>query len=338
MFAASWSMPAARTAWRAARRRSPGKVWSGGCGGREPGGANPADHRPQLAVCRSSSRARSQRAMLAGDNSERPKLRLSGGRGRDQDRRPDRHLGRRRRFSARAAGRRWSQARRRRPRVEPYAELSRVEYVGSSIMVCAAALPKPPVPRLRPARQQARRSNSRRALSGGTRRPGIPTLPPGSMVSGAPAAGRDDRLAAVIAIQPMRVPGYAAVAPPSLLMAAYHWTIYRPDLLPPLGSSSIGLCRICCSALRRAWRARACCCAPRGARSRGGISSTGTFPFVWAGFTLLTARCDAASSGCCIPCSQLRLLDLRATVFRAVLTVAMFPVARASCWAAPSGR
>ena len=37
------------------------------------------------------------------------------------------------------------------------------------------------------------------------------------------------------------MPGYAALAPAFTLMAVYHWTIYRPDLLPPIGLFAIGL-------------------------------------------------------------------------------------------------
>src|SRR5215472_8578388 len=48
-------------------------------------------------------------------------------------------------------------------------------------------------------------------------------------------------LAAVVSVLPVRIPGYAALTPVFTLMAAYHWTIYRPDLLPPLALFIIGL-------------------------------------------------------------------------------------------------
>src|ERR1700730_6723206 len=48
-------------------------------------------------------------------------------------------------------------------------------------------------------------------------------------------------LAAVISVLPLQIPGYAALTPVFTLMAAYHWTIYRPDLLPPLALFAIGL-------------------------------------------------------------------------------------------------
>jgi len=34
-------------------------------------------------------------------------------------------------------------------------------------------------------------------------------------------------------VLPLHLPGFAEIAPAFALMAVYHWTIYRPDLLPP---------------------------------------------------------------------------------------------------------
>jgi cell shape-determining protein MreD len=50
------------------------------------------------------------------------------------------------------------------------------------------------------------------------------------------------------------------------------------------------------------------------------------FPFVWAGFTLLTA---AAMAGLWLLDSLLeaRLVEFRGGIFRAVLTISLFPVA-----------
>lgn len=132
--------------------------------------------------------------------------------------------------------------------------------------------------------------------------------------------------AAVIAIVPLRIPGYAALTPAFTLMAAYHWTIYRPDLLPPSGLFAVGvaedllagtpvgvnallllLTRVVVLRQRRHFVRR-------------------TFPFVWAGFTLLciTAMLALWTLHCLM---QLDIFDFRTTAFRAVLTIAMFPAA-----------
>ena len=47
-------------------------------------------------------------------------------------------------------------------------------------------------------------------------------------------------LAALMSIEPVHIAGYAALTPAFTLMATYHWTIYRPDLLPALSLFVIG--------------------------------------------------------------------------------------------------
>lgn len=132
--------------------------------------------------------------------------------------------------------------------------------------------------------------------------------------------------AALLSIQPVHLPGYAALAPAFTLMAVYHWTIYRPDLLPPSALFLIGvaydllaggppgvtpllllLARAAVLRYRRWFPDR-------------------DFPFVWAGFTLLTA---AAMAGLWLLDSLLeaRLVEFRGGIFRAVLTISLFPVA-----------
>jgi rod shape-determining protein MreD len=112
-------------------------------------------------------------------------------------------------------------------------------------------------------------------------------------------------LAALVSILPLRIPGYAALTPAFTLMAAYHWTIYRPDLLPPLSLFAIGLVEDL---------------------AVGAPVVDRTFPFVWAGFTLLavTAMLGLWALHCLLDAT---LLDLRTTLFRIVLTIAIFPLA-----------
>jgi rod shape-determining protein MreD len=133
-------------------------------------------------------------------------------------------------------------------------------------------------------------------------------------------------VAAVISVLPLQIPGYAALTPVFTLMAAYHWTIYRPDLLPPAALFGIGLTedllagspvgvnallllvtRIAVLAYRRYFVNR-------------------MFPFVWTGFTLLTvvAMFGLWALHCLL---DLSLLDFRASIIRAALTVAIFPLA-----------
>lgn len=133
-------------------------------------------------------------------------------------------------------------------------------------------------------------------------------------------------LASVISIQPAPIPGYAALAPAFTLMAVYHWTIYRPDLLPPLALFLIGVAQDLLAG------------APVGTtalvllltrvvvlRHRRHVVNQ-PFPFVWAGFTMLTG--GAMLLLWTLHCLTTGLLvDLPGTVFRAVLTISVFPAA-----------
>ena len=133
-------------------------------------------------------------------------------------------------------------------------------------------------------------------------------------------------LAVIITVLPVRVPGYAALTPAFTLMAVYHWTIYRPDLLPPLGVFAIGLAEDLLTGGVPGTSALVLLLARAAVLRSRRYFVNRTFPFVWGGFTLLAG---AAMFGLwALNClMQLSFFDLRTTVFRAVLTIAMFPVA-----------
>ncbi|MGH7046907.1 MAG: rod shape-determining protein MreD [Stellaceae bacterium] len=133
-------------------------------------------------------------------------------------------------------------------------------------------------------------------------------------------------VAAWFAIQPFHIPGHASLSPAYILMAVYHWTIYRPELLPPLVVFLIGAIFDLISGgppgvtalfllLARAitWHSR-----------RRFIGKP--FLFVWGGFALLAI----AAMGW--RCGVHALLgsspgDFRNCLFQSVLTVALFPIA-----------
>ncbi len=132
--------------------------------------------------------------------------------------------------------------------------------------------------------------------------------------------------AAMLSIQPVDLPGYTALAPAFMLMVVYHWAIYRPDLLPPFAVFLIGIARDLLSGglpgvtvlvllLARAVVLRY----RQWFRDR-------SFPFVWGGFTLLAT---AAMLGLWMLHSLLEMeaVEFRTTIFRGILTIALFPVA-----------
>lgn len=133
-------------------------------------------------------------------------------------------------------------------------------------------------------------------------------------------------LAAVISVLPLQIPGYPALTPVFTLMAAYHWTIYRPDLLPPLALFAIGLIEDLLAGSPIGVNALLLLLTRVAVLGYRRFFVNRNFPFVWTGFTLLTALAMLGLWG--VHCVlDLSLLDFRMAVIRAALTIAMFPVA-----------
>ena len=130
----------------------------------------------------------------------------------------------------------------------------------------------------------------------------------------------------VISIQPAPIPGYAAVAPAFTLMAVYHWTIYRPKLLPALALFLIGVTQDLLSGAPPGVSALVMLLARTIVLPLRRHFVNRPFPFVWAGFTMLSG--GAMLFLWVLHCLLDRaLLDFRGTIFRAVLTVSLFPAA-----------
>ena len=133
-------------------------------------------------------------------------------------------------------------------------------------------------------------------------------------------------LAAILALEPVPLPGYAALTPVFTLMALYHWMIYRPELVPPITLFAIGVgYDLLCGGppgvtpllllLARA----AVLHARRWFLDRG-------FAFVWTGFALLTVGAVALLWALeCVLAWQ--LLGIADSLFRAAVTAALFPIA-----------
>lgn len=133
-------------------------------------------------------------------------------------------------------------------------------------------------------------------------------------------------LAAMLSILPVHMPGYAALTPAFTLMALYHWTVYRPDLLPPSGLFAIGLAQDLLSGGPAGVGALTLLVA-RAAVLRGRRHlADRDFSAIWAGFLVLSAAAMLALWGlhCLLALSW---FDLRDTVFRTALSVAIFPAA-----------
>lgn len=133
-------------------------------------------------------------------------------------------------------------------------------------------------------------------------------------------------LAAVISVLPLQIPGYAALTPVFTLMAAYHWTIYRPDLLPPAALFAVGLTEDLLAGSPIGVNALLLLLTRIAVLDNRRYFINRNFAFVWTGFTLLAAVAMLGLWGLhCI--LDLSVLDFRNAVIRAALTIAMFPLA-----------
>src|SRR6202047_4838120 len=93
--------------------------------------------------------------------------------------------------------------------------------------------------------------------------------------------------AALISVLPIHIPGYAVLTPVFTLMAAYHWTIYRPDLLPPLALFLVGLTEDLLAGSPVGVNALLLLLTRVAVLSNRRYFVNRMFPFVWSGFALL---------------------------------------------------
>jgi rod shape-determining protein MreD len=133
-------------------------------------------------------------------------------------------------------------------------------------------------------------------------------------------------LAALLSIEPLHLDRYAALTPGFTLMAAYHWTIYRPDLLPALSLFLIGTIQDLLSGGLPGETAVTLLLARAIVLPRRHYFADGHFPLLWAGFTLLTGGAMLFSWALHSLLAG-ELLDLRGPVLRTVLTISIFPIA-----------
>jgi rod shape-determining protein MreD len=133
-------------------------------------------------------------------------------------------------------------------------------------------------------------------------------------------------VAMVLSLQPVQIPGYAALTPAFTLMVAYHWMVYRPDLLPFLALFVIGATQDLLTGAPPGVTSLLLVLARVIVLSHRDHFVDRSFRFVWTGFAMLT--CGAMLLLWSLN-SMLaaELLELRDTVFRAVLTILLFPVA-----------
>jgi rod shape-determining protein MreD len=133
-------------------------------------------------------------------------------------------------------------------------------------------------------------------------------------------------VAVILSVVPVPVPGLAVATPAFALMAIYHWTVYRPDLLPASavfvigilldlldGTPYLGLTPLTFLVARTV-----ILLGRRAAVNQG-------FPLVWAGFTLV-ALGTVALQWLAVELLSGTALAARAFFFQAAVTAAAYPI------------
>lgn len=129
----------------------------------------------------------------------------------------------------------------------------------------------------------------------------------------------------LISVIPLHIPGFAVVTPAFALMAVFHWTIYRPDLLPPIGIFVAGLLLDLLNGTPYVGTSALSLLIARSVLlSQRRFFANRLFPVMWMGF-LLTAAAVIAFEWTLVSILHAAALGPRPFIFEAVLTVASFP-------------
>jgi rod shape-determining protein MreD len=131
----------------------------------------------------------------------------------------------------------------------------------------------------------------------------------------------------ILSVLPLQVPGLAVATPAFALMAVYHWTVYRPDLMPPSAVFAVGIMLDVLDGTPYIGLSSLTLLIARslilGTRRR---AVNQPFAIVWAGFFAVAAIAIALqwlmTSGL-----SLSLLASRPFVFQVLITVAAYPIA-----------
>jgi rod shape-determining protein MreD len=130
----------------------------------------------------------------------------------------------------------------------------------------------------------------------------------------------------LLSLLPFPVPSFGSIAPSFALMAVFHWTVYRPDLLPPgavfvagllldllNGTPYVGLSALALLLVRTA------------VLNQRRIFSHRPFSVLWLGFFGAAAGAFALEWAF-VSLMQVEFLAPRPFVFQTLITAACFPI------------
>ncbi|MGH6981714.1 MAG: rod shape-determining protein MreD [Stellaceae bacterium] len=134
-------------------------------------------------------------------------------------------------------------------------------------------------------------------------------------------------IAVVLSVVPLHVPGLAIATPAFALMAIYHWTVYRPDLMTPSAVFTIGVALDLLAGTPYIGLSALTFLAARSFVLVGRRRAVNQpFAIVWAGF-FATAAFATGLQWIMISALSMNALSPRPFVFQVVVTVAAYPIA-----------
>ena len=134
-------------------------------------------------------------------------------------------------------------------------------------------------------------------------------------------------LFAFFSVIPLDLPGFAVVMPAFALMAVFHWTVYRPDLLPLSAVFVTGLVLDLLNGTPYVGLSALVLLLSRSAViSQRKLFVNRPFAIVWLGFLVL-ATAVFMLMWVLVSALHGAMIDLRPFIFQAVLTVACYPAA-----------
>jgi rod shape-determining protein MreD len=134
-------------------------------------------------------------------------------------------------------------------------------------------------------------------------------------------------LFAFFSIVPLNLPGFSVVMPAFALMAVFHWSVYRPDLLPLSAVFASGLLLDLLNGTPYVGISALVFLVGRSAvMSQRKLFVNRPFAIVWLGFLVLAVTAFLLLWAL-VSALHASFIDLRPFAFQAVLTVACYPAA-----------
>jgi rod shape-determining protein MreD len=129
----------------------------------------------------------------------------------------------------------------------------------------------------------------------------------------------------VLSVVPTHLPGYARVAPMLAVMAIYHWTLYRPELLPAVALFFLGLLQDSLSGTPLGVNVLVFLTVYGVVLSQRRFFAGKSFLVTWLGFVLVAAGA-AAESWILVSAFHVTLIEPTAVLYGYAVTAGSFPL------------